>query len=150
MTFKEAAAILKADGGTHTDADVKYAMDTVKWYENNQLELEDYETDQFHTLIGKIYKIEELNNVSELTKLNVFEAQQRAETLSKVIHIIKLQNDLINHIPNPKKLSDKEVYANYHYLSVALDNIFELNQHLNDDIDKVAAYLYDVAEELQG
>lgn len=49
MTFKEAVQHVYA--GTHD----KKAIDTIKWYENNTLELEDYETDELYQVLDYIH-----------------------------------------------------------------------------------------------
>lgn len=149
MTFKEAATILKADAGTHTGADVQKAIDTVRWYEDNQLELEDYETDQLHAVLYKVYKLEKLENRPQIQK-NADIAFKYVGTLSKIMHTIQLHNDFINHIDSPEELREGKVWATYKYVYTALDNIYELNQLLNEDLDEVVCFLHDIAEELEG
>lgn len=149
MTFQEAATILKADAGTHTEADKQTAIDTVKWYENNQLELEDYQTDQFHTLIDKIRKMEELTSMREQQKLKVDEFQEKAAMVSGIIHTIQLQNDFIGRVESPDELSKQDIKFSYQFLRNSLTNMHELNQHIMRNLDKVCVCLYDVAEELE-
>lgn len=50
MTFQEAVQHVYA--GTHDQK----VIDTLKWYENNVLELEDYETDELFKVIRFINK----------------------------------------------------------------------------------------------
>lgn len=147
MTFQEAAAILHADAGTHTDTDKRKAIDTVKWYENNQLELEDYQTDQFQVLTSKIGKMEELKNMRDQQKLKVDEAQEKAATLSGIMHTIQLQNDFMERVESPNSLSERDIKISYHFLHKTLTNMHELNQHIMRNLDNVSVYLYDVAEE---
>lgn len=148
MIFQEAATILKADAGTHTGAEVQKAIDTVKWYEDNQLELEDYETDQLHALLYRIYKLEKLEGRLQPQK-NADIAFKYVGTLSKIMHTIKLHNDFINHIDSPEELPESNVWATYKYVYTALNNIYELNQLLNEDLDEVVCFLHDIAEELE-
>ena len=73
--------------------------------------------------------------------------KNHAEALSRTLHTLSLQNDFINQIPAPDKISKDELLLRYSYLYKALDNLFELNQHLMDDIDNAVGYLYNLADE---
>lgn len=75
--------------------------------------------------------------------------KEHAEKLSRTLHTLSLQNDFINQIPAPNKISKDELFLRYSYLYKALDNLFELNQHLMEDVDNAAGYLYDLAEEAE-
>lgn len=78
---------------------------------------------------------------------NTEQVKKHAESLSRTLRTLSLQNDFINQIPAPDKISKDELLFRYSYLYKALDNLFELNQHLMDDIDSAAGYLYDLADE---
>lgn len=54
MTFQEAVTVIYAPAGTQDSYTVSKAVSTVKWYENNVLELEDYETDQLYKALKHI------------------------------------------------------------------------------------------------
>lgn len=58
MTFKEAITIIYAAADTYGKESFTEAVRTVKWYENNVLELEDYETDQLYKALEYIEKIQ--------------------------------------------------------------------------------------------
>lgn len=58
MTFKEAITIIYAAEDTYGKKSFTEAVRTVKWYENNVLELEDYETDQLYKALEYIEKIQ--------------------------------------------------------------------------------------------
>ena len=78
---------------------------------------------------------------------NLEQIKEHAEALSRTLHTLSLQNDFINQIPEPNKISKDELLLRYSYLYKAFDNLFELNQHLMDDIDSAVGCLYDIAEE---
>lgn len=57
MTFQEAREIIHAKPGTHDSKTMQKAIDTIKFFEDNILELEDYETDQLYKALEYIEKI---------------------------------------------------------------------------------------------
>jgi len=62
MTFQEARAILHDKPGTHDSHTIDKAIEAVRYFENNILELEDYETDQ----LFKVIKFIEYTDLEEL------------------------------------------------------------------------------------
>lgn len=54
MTFQEARSIIYAAPGTHDSRTEQRAIQAVKYFEDNVLELEDYETDQLFTALNYI------------------------------------------------------------------------------------------------
>ena len=72
-----------------------------------------------------------------------------AAALSRTVRTLQLQNDFINQIPAPDKIDPAELGIRYAYLYKSLDNLFELNHHLIDDTDSVAAYLYNFVDETE-
>ena len=62
MTFKEAVQHVYA--GTHDQK----AIDTLKWYENNVIELEDYQTDELYKALEHIESIE--RNTAAINSIN--------------------------------------------------------------------------------
>ena len=79
-----------------------------------------------------------------MNKEQTLEMAQKAVAVKK---ILILQNDYLNTVPNVKNLKADEVLTRYMYLEKALDNMFELNQDLVDQLEDVAVYLYDLANE---
>lgn len=79
--------------------------------------------------------------------MNKEKAREMAQQAVAVKKILILQNDYLNTVPNVKKLKADEVLTRYMYLEKALDNMFELNQDLVDQLEDVAVYLYDLAGE---
>ena len=79
--------------------------------------------------------------------MNKEKAREMAQQAVAVKKILILQNDYLNTVPSVKKLKADEVLTRYMYLERALDNMFELNQDLVDQLEDVAAYLYDLANE---
>lgn len=63
MTFRAALKIIY-DYETNTSDNIIQAMNTIKWYEDNILELEDYETDMLYKVKAYIkeHKLEEFLN----------------------------------------------------------------------------------------
>lgn len=54
MTFQEAITVIYADQGAHDNEMMQKAIDTAKFFEDNILELEDYEADQLYKSIDYI------------------------------------------------------------------------------------------------
>ena len=79
--------------------------------------------------------------------MNKEKAREMAQKAVAVKKILILQNDYLNTVPNVKNLKADEVLTRYMYLEKALDNMFELNQDLVDQLEDVAVYLYDLAGE---
>lgn len=79
--------------------------------------------------------------------MNKEKAREMAQKAVAVKKILILQNDYLNTVPNEKNLKVDEVLTRYMYLEKALDNMFELNQDLVDQLEDVAVYLYDLAGE---
>ena len=79
--------------------------------------------------------------------MNKEKAREMAQKAVAVKKILILQNDYLNMVENPKNLNADEIVTKYMYLEKALDNMFELNQDLVDQLEDVAVYLYDLAGE---
>lgn len=79
--------------------------------------------------------------------MNKEKAREMAQKAVAVKKILILQNDYLNMVENPKNLNADEIVTKYMYLEKALDNMFELNQDLVDQLEDVAVYLYDLANE---
>ena len=79
--------------------------------------------------------------------MNKEKAREMAQKAVAVKKILILQNDYLNMVENPKNLNTDEIVTKYMYLEKALDNMFELNQDLVDQLEDVAVYLYDLAGE---
>ena len=79
--------------------------------------------------------------------MNKEKAREMAQKAVAVKKILILQNDYLNMVENPKNLNADEMVTRYMYLERALDNMFELNQDLVDQLEDVAVYLYDLANE---
>jgi len=79
-----------------------------------------------------------------MNKEKTLEMAQKAVAVKK---ILILQNDYLNMVENPKNLNADEIVTKYMYLEKALDNMYELNQDLVDQLEDVAVYLYDLAGE---
>lgn len=79
--------------------------------------------------------------------MNKEQAREMAQKAVAVKKILILQNDYLNTVPNVKNLKADEVLTSYMYLERALENMFELNQDLVDQLEDVAVYLYDLAGE---
>ena len=79
--------------------------------------------------------------------MNKEKAREMAQQTVAVKKILVLENDYLNMVENPKNLKADEVLTRYMYLEKALDNMFELNQDLVDQLEDVAVYLYDLADE---
>lgn len=79
-----------------------------------------------------------------MNKEQTLEMAQKAVAVKK---ILILQNDYLNMVENPKNLKADEIVTRYIYLKKALDNMFELNQDLVDQLEDVSVYLYDLANE---
>lgn len=54
MTFQEAVTVIYAPAGADDSKTMQKAVDTIKFFEDNILELEDYETDQLYKSIDYI------------------------------------------------------------------------------------------------
>ena len=79
--------------------------------------------------------------------MNKGKAREMAQKAVAVKKILILQNDYLNMVENPKNLNADEMVTRYIYLERALENMYELNQDLVDQLEDVAAYLYDLANE---
>ncbi len=79
--------------------------------------------------------------------MNKEKAREMAQKAVAVKKILVLENDYLNTVPNVKNLKADEVLTRYMYLEKALDNMFELNQDLVDQLEDVAVYIYDLANE---
>lgn len=79
--------------------------------------------------------------------MNKEKAREMAQKAVAVKKILVLENDYLNMVENPKNLNADEMVTRYIYLERALDNMFELNQDLVDQLEDVAVYLYDLAGE---
>ena len=79
--------------------------------------------------------------------MNKEKAREMAQKAVAVKKILILQNDYLNTVPNVKNLKADEVLTRYIYLERALENMYELNQDLVDQLEDVAVYLYDLAGE---
>lgn len=79
--------------------------------------------------------------------MNKEKAREMAQKAVAVKKILVLENDYLNTVPNVKNLKVDEVLTSYMYLERALENMFELNQDLVDQLEDVAVYLYDLAGE---
>lgn len=79
--------------------------------------------------------------------MNKEKAREMAQKAVAVKKILILQNDYLNMVENPKNLNADEIVTKYMYLEKALDNMYELNQDLVDQLEDVAVYLYDLAGE---
>ena len=79
--------------------------------------------------------------------MNKEKAREMAQKAVAVKKILVLENDYLNMVENPKNLNADEIVTKYMYLEKALDNMYELNQDLVDQLEDVAVYLYDLAGE---
>ena len=79
--------------------------------------------------------------------MNKEKAREMAQKAVAVKKILILQNDYLNMVENPKNLNADEMVTRYIYLERALDNMFELNQDLVDQLEEVGGYLYDLSDE---
>lgn len=79
--------------------------------------------------------------------MNKEKAREMAQKAVAVKKILILQNDYLNMVENPKNLNADEMVTRYIYLERALENMYELNQDLVDQLEDVAVYLYDLAGE---
>ena len=79
--------------------------------------------------------------------MNKEKAREMAQKAVAVKKILILQNDYLNMVENPKNLNADEMVTRYIYLERALENMYELNQDLVDQLEDVAVYLYDLANE---
>lgn len=81
--------------------------------------------------------------------LNPKDIREIGNKLILVKQIIQLQNDLFNHIPDPKTLSKEQVIMQFMELYSATYNMFNLNQDLNAILEKSGTDLYEIAEMLE-
>ena len=79
--------------------------------------------------------------------MNKEKAREMAQKAVAVKKILILQNDYLNMVENPKNLNADEMVTRYIYLERALENMYELNQDLVDQLEDVAVYLYDLSDE---
>lgn len=79
--------------------------------------------------------------------MNKEKAREMAQKAVAVKKILILQNDYLNMVENPKNLNADEMVTRYIYLERALENMYELNQDLVDQLEDAAVYLYDLAGE---
>ena len=79
--------------------------------------------------------------------MNKEKAREMAQQTVAVKKILVLENDYLNMVENPKNLNADEMVTRYIYLERALENMYELNQDLVDQLEDVAVYLYDLAGE---
>lgn len=79
--------------------------------------------------------------------MNKEKAREMAQKAVAVKKILVLENDYLNMVENPKNLNADEMVTRYIYLERALENMYELNQDLVDQLEDVAVYLYDLAGE---
>lgn len=86
----------------------------------------------------------------ERNDAKVDETQEKAAMVSGIMHTIQLHNDFIDLVENPSGISIEEARTRYAHLYGTLGNMHELNQHMMRNLDDIACYLYDIAEELQG
>lgn len=77
------------------------------------------------------------------------QAMKLGEKTAKVMKNIKLQNDLYNFLPSPKQADKEKILIAYSHLYDALDNIFEVNQELAEELDEVAFELYELSDQLE-
>lgn len=77
--------------------------------------------------------------------LNKQRVDAAAERLSAVMKTIELQNDLIN-LSSDLGDSERAQRVRAAILGKGLNNIFELNQILMNDLDDIAALLMDLSE----
>lgn len=81
--------------------------------------------------------------------MNKEKAREMAQKAVAVKKILILQNDYLNTVPNVKNLKADEVLTSYMYLERALENMFEINQDIVDQLECVASYLYDLSDEVE-
>ena len=79
--------------------------------------------------------------------MNKEKAREMAQKAVAVKKILILQNDYLNMVENRKNLNADEMVTRYIYLERALENMYELNHDLVDQLEDVAVYLYDLAGE---
>ncbi|WP_166626828.1 hypothetical protein [Jeotgalicoccus sp. S0W5] len=79
--------------------------------------------------------------------MNKGQTLKMAQKAMAVKKILVLENDYLNTVPNVKNLKVDEVLTSYMYLERALENMYELNQDLVDQLEDVAVYLYDLSNE---
>lgn len=150
MTFQEAIAVIYADQGAHDNEMMQKAIDTVKFFEDNVLELEDYETDQLYKAVDYINnnKLGEIEMTNEQT-VNVEELKDMAAKLNEMMKVVLLQNSFIDFVPASKRLGADDLRLNYMRVYDALDNLYELNQDMASELDDIASELYRISEEVE-
>lgn len=79
--------------------------------------------------------------------MNKEKAREMAQKAVAVKKILILQNNYLNMVENPKNLNADEMVTRYIYLERALENMYELNQDLVDQLEEVGGYLYDLSDE---
>jgi len=81
-----------------------------------------------------------------MTKKDTLITQSKLEKLASEIidikNIVQLQNDLLNFVPDPKKLNQTQTFINYYALHKATGNLYEVNQTIMDKLDSVAVELF--------
>ena len=77
------------------------------------------------------------------------QAHDLAGRTSTVMRNLRLQNNLYDFLPNPKRATKDDVLLAYKRLYEALDNVFDINQGLESELDEIASALYDLGDELE-
>jgi len=85
--------------------------------------------------------------------VNKIMTKEQAEALamrtSTVMRNLRLQNNLYDFLPDPKRASKDDVLMAYKRLYEALDNVFDINQGLESELDDIALALYDLGDQLE-
>lgn len=85
--------------------------------------------------------------------MNKIMTKEQAEALamrtSTVMRNLRLQNNLYDFLPDPKRASKDDVLMAYKRLYEALDNVFDINQGLESELDDIALALYDLGDQLE-
>lgn len=149
MTFQEAVTVINVSYAYPSKV-VKEAVDTIKFFEDNVLELEDYETDQLYKALEHI-KNKKLGESKMTNKqfVSVEELNEMGTKLNEIMKIVMLQNSFIDFVPASEKLNNNEIRLNYMRVHEALHNLYEINQDIATDLDDISSVIYRMKEELE-
>lgn len=133
MTFKEAVKIIYDNNEKQKTSVYNEAASKIKWYENNVLELEDYETDELYEVLEYMNEKETNNEI----KLTSEQLEFLGKELATIMRIVTTQRDLINFLPDPRQGNAEKNALHYISIHSALSNTFDL---YNDIILKLDNY----------
>lgn len=141
MTFQEAVKIIYANDESEKISVYRQAIETAKWYENNVLELEDYETDQLYKVLAFInenkLEVQTMKTQNEQVQLTADQLEFLGKELSTIMRVLETQKNYLEFLPNPVNGNAEKNALNYHTFYQTTNNTYDL---LSDIVEKLDTY----------